>query len=440
MIRRTWGKLRGPSRRAFLGGAAGAVTLPWLASLQSARGTPPEAPVRLLVWFSPNGFVPEHFVPPVGPLGDSLPRTLVPLTELRQELLLVSGFDNAPTIREIQGDHARGTGGTLTAAECLLMPDGSLQNGISIDQAIAAEIGHRTPFGSLELGAAPPSTFGTCDSGFPCAYTNHISWADASTPRPKIFEPQVLFDRLFAGSDAHQSEEEAERRRALRASVLDHVLDDAAALQPLLGADDRQRLDAYLTAVRELEQTLAPGPGGDGEVDLDLGYPERVQAMNDLMVLALEYDLTRIITFMAENGAAYHYHGHLGHSRAHHDLSHHNHDPEKLASLLQLEAWYVAQFAHLLQGLKAATDPVDGRPLLTNTAVLLTSEVSDGNEHLHTELPLLLAGQAGGQLTTGLHRAYPAGSRLGDFHLALAELMGVSLGTFGADGTRAVAL
>ena len=238
---------RGASRRAFLGGAAAALTLPWLESL--SRAGPPAAPLRFLAVFVPNGLMMERFRPAVahGPLT-SLPPLLQPLAGLQDELLVISGLANRPAIDKGQGDHARGTGGFLTCRTCLDHPDDSPENGVSFDQVLAGAIGHLTPFPSLELGASPGIPFGICDSGFTCAYTANISWNDAYTPRPKIVDPAIAFQRLFAGSDAQRTAEEAARRQALRTSVLDHVLEEAHALESTLSASDQIKLDAYTTA------------------------------------------------------------------------------------------------------------------------------------------------------------------------------------------------
>ncbi len=435
-----WSKWRGPagSRRAFLGGAAAALTLPLLPSLPGVRAAASTPPRRFLGWFTPNGFVREHWLPPEGPLGADLPRTLRPLADVRDELLLISGVANHPAVREIQGDHARGTGGTLTCQECRHLEDGSLSNGISFDQELARRLGD-TPFRSLELGAAPGVQVGTCDSGFSCAYTNHISWDDANTPRPKIIDPDLLFRRLFAGSDSLQSTEEAQRRRARRSSVLDHVLEDATVLRPALSAPDRDKLDEYMTAVRELERKVGPPPEDVEAPEAGLDYPGTVRAMADLMVLALEYDLTRVITFMAENGTSYRYFHDLEVSRGHHDLSHHAGDPDKIADLLRIEEWTTGELAYLVRRLAQARD-LDGGSLLRNCLVLMASDVADGDAHTHVDLRLLVAGRAGGGLRTGRHLAFSGQPALADLYLAFAELLGAPLPAFGADGTRPLPL
>lgn len=431
-----WPKWTGSpgSRRAFLGGAAATVTLPYLASMHGARSAVPEPPVRLLTWFSPCGFYPSHFTVPVGPLGTLAP-TLASLDGLQSELLMVSGLANRPAIRPFQGDHARGTGGTLTCRECIHHEDGTLENGISIDQVIAAEVGHQTPFASLEVGTTPSALYGACDVGFSCAYTTHISWSDASTPRPLVIEPDRLFLRLFSGSDDPKAVAEQARRRELRASVLDHVTADIAALAPQLATSDRSRLDAFLTAVRELEQYVLLPPPDEEAPEAGLDWPDRVRAMGEVMVLALQNDLTRVITFMAENGESYRYHDHLDTDRPHHDLSHHAGDPAKIEQLLRVEAWFVQEFAAVVQQLADAEDPYGGGSLLDNSVVMLTSELSDADQHVHVDLPMLLAGRAGGRIHPGRHVAMAPDTPLADFYITLASLMGVTVPTFGRDGT-----
>ena len=280
---------------------------------------------------------------------------------------------------------------------------------------------------------------GNCDSGYSCAYTSNISWADAKTPLPKLSDPQVIFDLLFSGFDPEATAEEQAKRRANRLSVIDYASDQVEALEAQLGKTDRDKLDQYLTGLRDLEKrvtnestepvcalpTMFSGAYADHATHVDL--------MTELMVLAFQCDMTRVITFMLENAGSYRDYAFIGAPGAHHEISHHMDLPENFAKLEIIDRWEMLQFAKLLQKLKSS--PEGDGTLLDNCVVYLSSEISDGNAHNHDKLPVLLAGRAGGQLTPGRHVKYADAPALGNLFVSIAGMFGVPLATFGDDGT-----
>ncbi len=428
----------GASRRAVLGGAAAALTLPWLESLAAEAA----APVRTVFWYLPNGVVMDHWRPAATGELKALPRILAPLDGLQSDLLVISGLANRAAQVPVPGDHARGTGSFLTCRECKHTAGEDIRNGISIDQVIAAQVGDQTLFDSVELGTTGGSSFGDCDSGYSCAYSRNISWLDADTPRPKLTDPQLVFDRLFAGFDTTETEAERARRRAFRTSVLDHVMEDAHKLAPRLPASDRNKLDEYMTGVRAVEAriqagqaTCAPGSRPSGGLD----YAATVRAMSDLTVLALRCDLTRVVTFMLENGGSYRSFDFLGVSGAHHELSHHQREAAKLEALTTIDTWEIGELAYLVRRLQETPD-AGGQSLLANTLVTVSSEISDGDWHNHDDLPVLLAGQGGGAFRTGRHVAFTDEQPIADLFISLASAAGAPVSSFGQDGTRPLPL
>lgn len=427
------------SRRAFLGGAGVVVTLPLLESLDARAATAPRPP-RAIWWYAPCGIEMAQFRVPTGPLGN-LSRILAPLESLKSEVTVVTGLDNSACMVPVAGDHARGTGSFLSCRTVQLSVT-DIQNGISVDQVAAREIGASTSFRSLELGTTGGSSVGDCDSGYSCAYTQNISWLDDNTPNPKLTDPGIVFDRLFAGFDESLTTEQLEARKRWRRSVLDYVLSDANALHPKLSVSDREKLDEYLTGIRALENRLdaeQPGcvPGGRPEPTDD--YGGLVDVMSDLTVLALQCDQTRLVTFMLENGGSYRSWDFLaGVTGAHHELSHHQGDPAKLEMLARINEFELERLAYLGRRLRDTVEP-DGSSLLDHTVVCFSSEISDGDWHNHDDLPVVLLGRGGGAVRAG--RNVDTGGRpIADLYLTMLEAVGAPQASFGVDGTRALDL
>ncbi len=428
------------SRRAFLGGGAAMIGLPYLVSLvpREARAVAAADPVRLLYWYGPCGIRMEHWVPSATGTGYDLPRILAPLANVQSKVSVLTGLANRAAQVPVAGDHARGTGSFLTCEEVRLTDGADILNGQSADQFVAQALAGTTPFNSLELGTTGGSSIGNCDSGYSCAYTRNISWLDEDTPMPKMTDPRLVFDRLFAGYDTEMTQEAIERRKRWRTSVLDHALDDTNTLMPKLSRSDQAKLDEYLTGLRELEVrieladqgTCVPGDRPDDAYD----YQEVTTAMIDLQVKALECDLTRVITFMLENGGSYRSFDFLGVTGAHHELSHHQSDPTKLEALSVIGTWQMQQFAYLLEQLDGIEES-NGSTLLDNVLAYFSSEISDGDRHNHDDLPVLLAGLGGGYAPAGQHKRYSSEQPVANLYIAMAEAAGVAMGPFGQDGT-----
>lgn len=424
-----------PARRAFLGGAAATVALPFLPSMmpRSAWAQDPGEAVRMLWYFVPNGLVMNEWTPETTGAGFALKSIMQPLAAFQDELLVLSGLTNAAGYAPRPGDHARGTGAALTCSELAFE---GISNGISIDQAIAQAAGSATTFPSLQLGLDVGETVGLCDSGYSCAYPRNISWAGPTSPMPKMTSPRVIFNRMFGGFDVGLTEAERARRAVYRTSLLDNVTAEATSLSGRLGVADRAKLDQYLTGVRELETRLERGETGTCSPTERPGeppdYESHLRSMTDLMVLSLSCDLTRYISFMLGNGGSNQSYGFIGAPGAHHEISHHGGDPELIEKLRLIDIWEMEQVACLLQALRDT--PSGSATLLDHTMVCVLSEISDGDSHSHHDLPVLLAGRAGGAVAPGRHVAFDNAPPIANLFLSMAHTAGVPLDRF-ADST-----
>ena len=420
------------SRRWFLGGAGALIALPSLELFgnKTARSQAMQAPQRLVVYFLPNGRMPPSWVP--GQLGTdfTLPAASASLEPFKDQVLFLSDlFHHSAQDSTAAGDHARGTGTLLTSTT--LHDFNQLTNDISVDQAIVKALQPKTRFPSLQWGAGEPSA---CDFGASCTYTQTISWAAPGMPLSPITDPLTAFNQLFGGNNEGATAEQQAIRHASLVSVLDYAEADAKSLQKRLGAADQAKLDEYFTAVRELETRLQ-SPIGACEIGqppgAGLGYQERVTAFNDLMVLALKCDQSRVVTFMIENGLSSRSHPFINAIAGHHALSHDG-SPDGRAALLRLEKWQCEQAADFITKLKATTD-TDGKSLLDNTAVLLMPDMGDGNPHDHTAVSPAIVGGARGAIETGKVVDFK-GAPLGNLHVTLLQMMGAPNTTFGVDG------
>jgi hypothetical protein len=417
-------------RRAFLAGGAAIVALPFLESIEirSARAQTPPAPRRLLYYYVPNGIHMATFKPTAAGTAYAMPPMLMPLESLKSDFSVVSGLENVPAKPDGPGDHASGTSAFITCAHAL-KSETNIQLGISADQVAAKAIGTATRIPSMQLGMSGGSTAGNCDSGYGCAYARNISWADATTPLPKLIDPVKVFDQIFAGVNPTESAAAAAKRRAYDKSVLDAITGDAKGLGLKLGRSDNVKLDQYLTGVRALETKLMAMtpvsqcmPGAKPPATSD--FPAKVTIMSDLMVLAMQCDATRIITFMLGNAISGQTYPALGITGGHHDISHHANDATKLSQLATIGLWEITQLAYLLNKMKAVTEGSSN--MLYNSTVFFSSDISDGNRHNHDDLPVILAGNGGGALKPGQHLIFPNNMRQ-----KISNLLVTMLGTVG---------
>ena len=395
------------SRRKFLGGAGVAVALPYFPSLaQPAHAAATTNQSRMICFYVPNGIQMAGWTPAQEGANWDLTPILSPLVneqrgiDVKDDILLISGLRNDPAKPDGPGDHAAGTGSFLTCTH-VHKSESIVTNGISMDQVAANEIGGASRFASLQLGIEGGTDNGGCDSGYSCAYSRNISWAGPQTPLNKVTHPRAVFDLMFAGHDPKASAEELEKRRRKKQSILDYVRGDAKRLEGKLGASDRRKLDEYVTGLRGMEVAIDSNCPLVERPPATVEYQTHVKTMLDLTILALKCDLTRVVTFMLNNAGSNRSYPFIGVQNAHHEISHHQDDPTKLADLQTIATWEIEQLAYLLQQMKNTDE--DGVSLLDNSMVFFSSEIEDGNSHRHENLPVLVAGKGAGAFSPGRH-------------------------------------
>jgi hypothetical protein len=426
------------SRRTFLRGVGTAVGLPVLNAMlpAQARGATAAgaAPKRVAWIYVPNGKNMADWTPQVVGENYDLPMILEPLARHRRDFSIVSGLaiDPANAHGDGGGDHARSSAAFLTGCHPRKTAGADIKAGISVDQIAANKIGEQTRLASLELSCDGGQRAGSCDSGYSCAYQFNLSWRSETQPMNPEVDPRAAFERLFGNGDAAASLEAAARRALYRRSVLDYILDDARALDRQLGSSDRRKLDEYLTAVRDIERRIeraekfgAPKPPpGVAAPEMFENYEEQVKLMFDILTLAFQTDSTRVATFIVAHDGSNRPYPTIGIREGHHDLSHHRNDEAKKARIAQINRFHTTQFAYFLERLKATREGDSN--LLDNSTILYGSAISDGNQHLHENLPILVAGHGGGALATGRHVRVDDKTPITNLYRSMLDTVGVS--------------
>jgi hypothetical protein len=414
---------------------------PYLESLGAPRARGDEtaiAPRRFLFVYAPNGAVMDQWTPQGEGVDFTLSPTLEPLAPFRESLLVVSGLAHkyGEANGDGPGDHARASASYLTAAQPRKTASVDIRSGVSIDQALAAQIGEATRLPSLELGCDKGQQAGACDSGYACAYQFNLAWKTPTLPLPPEVDPRQVFERLFA-TGSQGDEASRQERQALRKSVLDYVQEETRRLRDRLGQTDGRKLEEYLESVRDVERRIeksaqvgASLPPGADRLDLVPGdYGEHLRIMFDLAALAFQSDATRVITMMIAHDGSNRSYPFLEVPDGHHDLSHHGGNLEKQAKIAKINRFHVEQFAHLLKRLSET--PESEGSLLDSSLVAYGSGLSDGDAHDHHDLPLLLAGRAGGAVATGRHLRVASRTPMANLFLSMLDITGASAERFG---------
>jgi len=420
----------------MLGGAGAVITLPLFESfIGDAAYADDSFPARLICYYVPNGMHMAAWTPSQTGSNYTLSPILQPLAPVKDQILVLGGLSNTPAQPDGPGDHAGGTSGFLTAAHAN-KSETEVRLGISMDQVIANQIGDATRIRSMQIGIDGGGNSGGCDSGYSCSYTRNISWASETQPLSKTTSAGVVFNQIFEGVDPNASIEEQERRKLYKTSVLDYVHEQTQALEQKLGSFDRAKLDQYTTGIFELEQRLDKAGlvcGATEEPSNTSDIVEKVRIMNDLMVLALQCDATRVITFMLGNAGSNRSYPFLGASGGHHNYSHHQGDPVNHAAIQAIDTWEVEQLSYLLQRMNEV--PEGTGTLLQHSQVFFSSEIEDGDAHRHRNLPVILAGECHGAFNTGRHIDYEPnkstnGPSIANLFLNMMAAMGVNQGSF----------
>jgi len=430
------------TRRLFLRGFGSSLALPAFVSLAPrARGagsaarlatTATGAPLRTAFFFFPNGSIPSYWWPEQTGRDFAFSPSLQPLEAVREHVQVVGGLENVNGEGgpDGAGDHARGVGTFLTGVR-LKKSATDIRAGVSIDQVLARRVGHLTRHSSLELSCDAVRKSGACDSGYACAYQFNLSWSGPETPMTPEVNPRLLFERLFGAGEPGERAASLQRRQAEQRSVLDFVLADTHAMQRRLDPRDNEKLDQYLTGLRDIERRIeraerlgpprdpgTPAPGG-----VPSEYGDHIQLMSDLLILAFQSDLTRVATFMLAHDGSNRSFANIGISEGHHDISHHQNKPELMQKVAQIDQWYAAQFAQILKKMNEVKD-ADGQSILHNSMIVYGGGNADPNRHNHDNLPFVLAGHGGGSLTPGRYVKHGATPSM-NLMLSLADRMGV---------------
>lgn len=436
------------SRRVALRGIGVTMALPWLESMagggkaiaqvaSAGLRTAPAAPVRMAFVFAPNGVNYDAWLPTGAGRDWALSQTLQPLERVREHVNVITGLtlDKARANGDGPGDHARSSASFLTGAQARKTAGNDIQIGTSVDQFAARQIGERTRLPSLELGCEQGQPAGNCDSGYSCAYSSNISWHDETTPVPKSIDPVQVFERLFGNAADEAARSEQLRRRA---SVLDFVLDDTHRLERRLGSGDRRKLDAFQTSVREIERRVrraqdegdaVPDPGRAAPAGIPPKFSEHIDLMYDMMLLAFQMDLTRVTSFAMANDGSNRTFPEIDIKDGHHHLSHHRNEQDMVEKIRRIDRFYLERYAAFVDRL-AATPEGDGT-LLDNCMVMYGCGISDGNRHDHHDLPILLAGRAGGPVSTGRLINMPRETPLCNLYVSMLERTGCDIASFG---------
>jgi hypothetical protein len=432
------------SRRTFLHGLGATVALPFLESMLPAATplaqTAATPRTRLGCIYFPHGATMDKWMPVSEGAGFELSDILQPLKPFHDAVNVISDLSHPQAYGggSATANHNRSAATFLSGAHAEAGPQARL--GITVDQFAAQHIGQETPLPSIELTIEEAST--SCGEGLSCAYRDTISWQGPTAPLPMQSNPQVVFERLF-GDGSTDAERRARRQQSV--SLLDSVLAEAAALQRKLPASDRARVDQYLTDVREIErriQQAARAASDDVSLpDAPAGVPKDVEAhiklMFDLQVLAWQADITRVTTMLMAKELSNAVYPKSGVRDAFHILSHHSNIRENQDRFAVLNRYHVGLLAYLLDKLKATPDG-DGT-LLDHSMVLYGSAMSDGNQHNHGPLPIVVAGGASGRLKGGRHLRNPKDTTMSNLLLAMLDKLGIPTETFG-DSTGMVSI
>lgn len=426
------------SRRTFLRGCGVTLGLPWLeAMLPCALAAPPSVhkpPLRLGWIYFPNGMVREFWTPKGSGRNFEFNKTNAPLQAVREHITLITNLahDKARPNGDGPGAHAREGATFLTGVQAKKTGGKDIYLGESIDQAIARHIGRATRLPSLELGVEPSRKEGRCDSGYSCIYLSNISWRSPTQPSGVEISPRRAFDRLFGapGEEGRRFRE----RAADRQSVLDFVADEAKALQQHLGTTDRRKLEEYFESVRAVEKQITQmnnQPAVDVPTDQrPTAEPEdfvtHIRIMYDLMTLAWQTDSTRVITFMLANSQTNRVYDNLGIKSGHHQLTH---STGQEADIQKIDQFLVEEFTRFIKKLSAIREGHGS--LLDHCLITFGSAMGDGRKHDHHELPVVVAGHAGGAVAGGRCLTLPRETPMSNLFVTTAQLAGVPLERFG---------
>ena len=454
-------------RRTFLRGAGVTLALPLLDSMIPAQTplskTAAVPKTRFTGIFVPHGMAPGYWIPDSPTLvSGKMPSIMQPLDRVvgdggklvRESLLnqsvVISGLwskSAEPPPGVTGADHW--VAAAFLAGEKPKKATGSdIHNGVTIDQLIAQKIGQESLLPSLQQAIEDPgANSSNCGEGYSCAYTNSISWAATNLPLPMELNPQVVFERLFGDVQAKTNEERAARREQDR-SILDSITGSLASFKRSLPANDRQRVEEYADSVREIERRLEIAKKATGAMENHEGivvpagvpdsFDEHLKMQFDLQRLAYQGDITRVSTLLYARDLTGRSFPASGTNTSFHGGSHHAENPDRILDYSKINRYHVDCLAYFLDKLRNTPDG-DGT-LLDHSLVLYGTNMGDSNQHLHYDVPYILAGGASGQLKGGRHLSFPTKTvTTANLLLSVLNMFGVRQDKIGDDSTGPLA-
>jgi hypothetical protein len=426
-------------RRTVLRGLGAAIALPFLDAMVPAFAATPPSIRRLGIIYVPNGMCMQQWTPAATGAGFALTPILRPLTPYRDNLVLMTGLDNSEADGhpgDGGGDHSRSQAAFLPGVHAKKTEGADIQNAVSMDQFVAQQYGKETQLASLEIGLEMNEIAGSGEDGYSAAYSGALAWRGPHDPLPVEADPRAVFERLFGANESTDRASMNARMRKNR-SILDSVTAELGSLNRNLGARDRSKVNEYVESVRDLERRIQRAeeqsdrelPNVERPAGVPDTYEQHAFLMFDLMALAYQTDLTRVVTFLMgreKSGRAY---PEAGVPDSHHSVSHHQNRPEVMEKVAKINTFHMKLFAHLLDRMKSTTDGAG--TLLDSSAIMYGAGMADSDSHYHHNVPILLAGGASGQIRGGRHIEVPKGTPLTNLHLTLLDRLGVPVEKLG---------
>lgn len=423
-------------RRMLLRGAGAAIAMPFLDAMRPALAAPAKATKahRLGVVYVPNGIWMKDWLPEKTGADFAFPRIMKPLEKFREDIVVVSGLSNHAAVKAKGGGHAKASGSFLSCAQPKYTAGADVRAGVTFDQIAAQQFAADTRVPSLQLGCEDSRMIGNCDTGSSCAYTNSLSWKNPETPLAVEVNPRSVFERLFGTVDPSLDPATRARRALYKKSILDMTRESTKSLVGALGAQDKRKMDEYLTSIREVETRIAKAetdpevPLGEKPSGIPFAFVEYVKLMFDLQVVAFQSDISRVSTMMLGREGSVRTYPEIGVPDPHHPLTHHRGHPDFIEKIIKINTFHVELFAYFVERLKATQDG-DGT-LLDHSTILYGGALSDGNQHSNHNLPLLVAGHAGGQ-KGGRHVAAKPETPAANLFVDMLNRSGVGVEQFG---------
>jgi hypothetical protein len=440
------------SRRLFLRGAGIALALPWMESMPllraqdlasaAVKADPNKPPVRFACIYFSNGVDPKNWWAKGSGKEMTFGPAAEPLTPYREDLVFVRGLYNQLAFQN-PSPHMGRMANMLSGARVSNDPS-DIHVGSTMDQVLAKQIGNRTQVPSMALGIEPNEL--RLEDGLSMIYGSNVSWVTPTKPATKEIYPARTFDQLVGDG----------KGRKLDRSILDAVLEDTHSLQPKISGGDRKKLDEYLESVRDIEKridraskeerlegwrpTLAKPNMPRPADEIPQNVPDHMKLMLDLIVLAFQMDKTRVVTCMLNNDLSQMNFKFIEGVRGalHLDLTHNGKSPELQAMYLKTNQFHMQQFGYLVKRLKDIDE--GGQSLLDSSMLMLASNLYDGDAHGADQMPIVLAGKAGGAMKTGRVLDYldkgNDNRRACSMYLHMMDAMGVKLDRFGDTDKR----